>query len=220
MNNIDFITLIKNLATSIIPLLFAISLHEAAHAWVAYKRGDKTAYMMGRVTLNPMKHIDLFGSVIIPIMLYFATQGAFWFGYAKPVPIDSRYFKKYKLDMFLSIFAGPASNLIMALIWALIMVLLVKLNIQEQFFMLMSLMGIKINLSLFALNLLPILPLDGGRIAVLFMPYKMAQSFAALEPYGFMIVMFLSIVGSLYSFWIQPIMHVGELLIMNLVKLI
>jgi Zn-dependent protease len=218
MDNMDFISLLKNLAVSIIPLLFAITIHEAAHAWVAHKRGDKTAFMMGRVSLNPSKHIDLFGTLLMPIMLYFATMGKFWFGYAKPVPIDSRYFKNYKLDMFLSIAAGPISNLIMAFIWAFIMLAMLKFNAQEQFFMLMTFMGIKINLSLFALNLLPILPLDGGRIAILFMPTKMAQSFSTLEPYGFMLVMLLSIVGVLYTFWMQPIMYVGEALIMNLIK--
>ena len=211
--------LIKSLAVSIIPLIFALTLHESAQAYTAYKLGDKTAYMHGRLSLNPAKHLDIWGSLIIPILVYLGTTGAFWFGYAKPIPIDSRNFKNYKRDVCLTIIAGPIANLIMAFLWGSIIVTLYHLKINEQFFIYMAVMGIRINLSLFAINLLPLLPLDGGKIAVLFAPYKYAQYLINLERYSFFIIMLLSLFGILTKFWIFPIINFFNNIIMYLIQL-
>ncbi len=211
--------LIKSLAVSIIPLIFALSFHESAQAYAAYKLGDKTAYMQGRLTLNPSKHLDMWGSLIIPILVYLGTKGAFWFGYAKPIPIDSRNFKNYRRDTCLTIMAGPAANLIMAFLWGAVIVLLYYLKINESFFIYMAAMGIRINLSLFAINLLPILPLDGGKIALLFAPYKYSQHLINLEKYSFFIIMLLSLFGILTNYWMLPIINFFNKIILYVIQM-
>jgi len=197
--------LIQNLAIFAIPLLFALTVHEFAHGYIAKLRGDNTAYIAGRLTLNPAKHIDIWGTIAMPLLLYFSTAGTFWFGYAKPIPINTKNFKNYKKDIFVTIAAGPLSNLIMAFLWGILLTILLKFQVSEVFFLKMCNYGIIINLSLFALNLFPLLPLDGGRLLLLFLPYKYAVNFSRLEPYGFMIILLLSFSTILTKFWLFPI---------------
>jgi Zn-dependent protease len=198
--------LIQTVAVYALPVLFAITLHEAAHAYAAKYFGDSTAYMLGRMSLNPIKHIDPFGTILIPIMLYFATGGAFLFGYAKPVPIDFGKLRKPKRDMAWVALAGPAANFLMALIWTLVLIALVVFDVREPFFMLMARAGVLTNLVMFAFNLFPIPPLDGGRILTSLLPHRYAYKFAQIEPYGFFIVMGLVLLKVIYIWWMAPVM--------------
>lgn len=198
--------LIQTIAVYAIPVLFAITLHEAAHAYVAKYFGDTTAYMMGRMTMNPFKHIDPLGTIVIPIVMYIATQGSFLFGYAKPVPIHFGKLKNPKRDMAWVALAGPAANFIMAFLWTLVSIGLVVSNVDEQFFSQMARAGVLTNLVMFAFNLFPIPPLDGGRIAISVLPNRYAYYLARVEPYGFFIVMGLVLLNVVYSWWMMPIM--------------
>jgi Zn-dependent protease len=201
--------LIQTVAVYALPVLFAITLHEAAHAYAAKYFGDSTAYMQGRMSLNPIKHIDPFGTILIPILLYFSTGGAFLFGYAKPVPINFGQLRKPKRDMAWVALAGPAANFLMALIWLLVLIGLAAFRVQEDFFALMARAGILTNLVMFAFNLFPIPPLDGGRILTSLLPNKYAYKFAQIEPYGFFIVMALVLLKVLY-FWMTPVMAIAR----------
>ena len=149
-----------------IPLIFAITLHEAAHGWAAKKLGDDTAWILGRVTANPVPHIDPVGTVLVPgalVLMSALTGGAgFVFGWAKPVPINPRYFRHFNRDMMLTALAGPASNLLQAIGWAVVLKLVVMLGISERFVISVCAAGISVNLMLMAFNLIPIPPLDGG----------------------------------------------------------
>ena len=180
--------LLAQLCVAILPLIFAITLHEAAHGWVASKCGDTTALMLGRVTLNPMKHIDLIGTIILPIITLLI--GSFIFGYAKPVPINWRHLKRPRLDMIFVAIAGPGANLIMALLWGLVARLTVTMPALN-FFHLMGLFGIQINIFLLVLNLIPIPPLDGSRILSSLLPPRLAISYNKIEPYGIWILLLL-----------------------------
>jgi Zn-dependent protease len=200
--------LIQTIAVYALPVLFAITLHEAAHAYIAKYLGDTTAYAQGRMTLNPVKHIDPFGTIVIPVVLYIATGGAFLFGYAKPVPIDFSKLRKPKRDMAWVALAGPGANFVMALMWLIFSISLVALQIDEPFFTQMARAGVLTNLVMFAFNLFPIPPLDGGRILTSVLPHKYAYKFAQIEPYGFFIVMLLVILKVLY-FWMTPVMLVA-----------
>jgi Zn-dependent protease len=205
--------LIQTVAVYALPVLFAITLHEAAHAYAAKFFGDTTAYSQGRMSLNPLKHVDPFGTIVIPIMLYFATGGAFLFGYAKPVPVNFGQLRKPKRDMAWVSLAGPASNFLMALIWQLLLIALVVMNVQEPFFTLMARAGVLTNLVMFAFNLFPIPPLDGGRILISLLPHKYAYKLAQIEPYGFFIVMALVLLKVIYTWWMAPVMLLaGKLL--------
>ncbi|MFJ2986415.1 site-2 protease family protein [Collimonas sp. NPDC087041] len=201
--------LIQTVAVYALPVLFAITLHEAAHAYAAKYFGDSTAYMMGRMSLNPIKHIDPFGTILIPILLYFSTGGAFLFGYAKPVPINFGQLRKPKRDMAWVALAGPAANFVMALMWMLVLIALAVFRVEEDFFALMARAGILTNLVMFAFNLFPIPPLDGGRILTSLLPNKYAYKFAQIEPYGFFIVMALVLLKVLY-FWMTPVMTIAQ----------
>lgn len=204
--------LIQTVAVYALPVLFAITLHEAAHAYAAKYFGDSTAYMLGRMSLNPIKHIDPFGTILIPILLYFSTGGAFLFGYAKPVPINFGQLRKPKRDMAWVALAGPAANFVMALFW-LLMLIGLKIFLQQgeqDFFVLMARAGILTNLVMFAFNLFPIPPLDGGRILTSLLPNKYAYKFAQIEPYGFFIVMALVLLKVLY-FWMTPVMTIASI---------
>lgn len=185
--------LIQKLAVYALPVIFAITLHEAAHGYVAKRFGDKTAWMLGRVTLNPVKHIDPVGTVLVPVMLLLVTSGDLLFGWAKPVPVNFGALKNPKKDMLWVAAAGPGANLLMALAWALLFKFAV-LTPDQPFAEAMKAMaraGISINAVLMILNLLPLPPLDGGRIAVSLLPMRAAMSFARIEPYGIWILLLL-----------------------------
>ena len=201
--------LIQTLAVYAIPVIFAITLHESAHAYVARYFGDDTAFARGRLSLNPMKHIDPVGTLLMPGLLYLMTGGSFIFGYAKPVPIDFSRLKNPKRDMAWVALAGPASNFVMALLWMLIADLLAGMQVTEPFLVKMAEAGILANLVMFALNLFPMPPLDGGRILTGLLPMKQAIQFSKIEPYGFFIVLGLMVM-KLFNYWLIPVMIIAE----------
>jgi Zn-dependent protease len=201
--------LIQTIAVYALPVVFAITLHEAAHAYAAKYFGDLTAYSQGRVSLNPLVHIDLFGTIIIPVLLYMSTDGQFLFGYAKPVPVNFGALRKPKRDMAWVALAGPAANFLMAFLWIILALVLQLLHVEQQFFYLMAQAGILTNLVMFAFNLFPIPPLDGGRILLSFLPHRLAYQFAQIEPYGFFVVMAL-VYFKIIHFWMMPLMAVAQ----------
>ena len=205
----DIQNLIQTVLIYALPVLFAITVHEAAHGYAARHFSDKTAYMLGRITLNPIKHIDPIGTILMPIMLYFATSGAFLFGYAKPVPVNFGHLRNPKRDMVWVALAGPASNFVQAIVWAVVMITLVGTGMDERFFLEMARAGVLVNLVMWAFNLFPVPPLDGGRILVGLLPWKQAQMVSRLEPYGFFIVMGLVIFGVVGTIWLRPLMSFG-----------
>jgi len=196
-----------------VPVVFAITLHEAAHGYVAKLFGDQTAWMLGRVTANPIKHIDPVGTILIPgVLLLLAKFGSpgFIFGWAKPVPVNFGNLRNPKRDMFWVAGAGPAANFAMAIVWGLLLKAAAPGGaIASDGLMEMADAGIQINLMLMALNLLPIPPLDGGRIAVSLLPHSMAAGFARIEPYGFIVVIVLLATGVLVKL-MHPILAVAE----------
>jgi Zn-dependent protease len=207
---VDISNLIQTVLIYALPVVFAITVHEAAHGYVARHFGDNTAEAMGRVTLNPMKHIDPIGTILMPLMLYFATSGAFLFGYAKPVPVNFGRLRHPKRDMIWVALAGPASNFVQAILWALVLVGLVAAGIDETFFIKMAQGGVLVNLVMWAFNLFPLPPLDGGRVLAGLLPNGPAQNFLArIEPFGFFIVMGLVLAGIVSTFWLRPLMDVG-----------
>ena len=205
----DIQNLIQTVLIYALPVLFAITVHEAAHGYAARHFGDNTAYMLGRITLNPIKHIDPIGTILMPIMLYFATSGAFLFGYAKPVPVNFGHLRNPKRDMVWVALAGPASNFVQAIVWAVVMITLVGTGMDERFFLEMARAGVLVNLVMWAFNLFPVPPLDGGRILVGLLPWRQAQMVSRLEPYGFFIVMGLVIFGVVGTVWLRPLMSFG-----------
>jgi Zn-dependent protease len=205
----DFANLIQTVAIYALPVLFAITIHEAAHGYVARYFGDNTAWNLGRVTLNPLKHIDPIGTIAMPLLLYFATSGAFLFGYAKPVPVNFGNLRNPKRDMVWVALAGPASNFIQALLWALSLVVMVAIGAQEPFFIKMAQAGALVNLVMWAFNLFPLPPLDGGRILVGLLPWKQAQWVSRIEPWGFFVVMALVLAGIVGTYWLRPLMTLG-----------
>jgi len=198
--------LIQTVAIYALPVLFAITVHEAAHGYAARHFGDDTAYVLGRVTLNPLKHIDPVGTILMPLLLYFATSGAFLFGYAKPVPVRFGKLRNPKRDMIWVALAGPGVNLIQAFIWGVFLILLEGGGVEELFFLKMCQGGVLVNVVMFAFNLFPLPPLDGGRILVGLLPYRQAELVSRLEPWGFFIVMALVIAGVVSTLWLQPVM--------------
>jgi len=197
---------IQYFTISIIPVLLAITVHEAAHGYAAKHFGDKTAYFLGRITLNPIKHIDPVGTVVIPGMLLLLSA-PFLFGWAKPVPVNFSNLNNPKKDMMWVALAGPASNLVMAIIWAIILGLFKSSGASYALFVIgMAQVGIMINLVLMLLNLLPIPPLDGGRMAVSLLPSPWSYKLASLERYGMFILIFL-IVSGLLSAILLPLLR-------------
>jgi Zn-dependent protease len=181
---------------------------------VARYFGDNTAYVLGRVTLNPFKHIDPIGTILMPLMLYFATSGTFLFGYAKPVPVNFNRLRNPKRDMIWVALAGPAANFIQAILWALFLVGLVASGVNETFFVKMAQGGVLVNLVMWAFNLFPLPPLDGGRVLAGLLPHGAAQNFLArIEPYGFFIVMALVLAGVVSTWWLSPLMGFGYMVI-------
>ena len=205
----DINNLIQTVLIYALPVLFAITVHEAAHGYVARYLGDNTAYMMGRVTLNPIPHIDPIGTILMPLMLYFATSGAFLFGYAKPVPVNFGQLRHPKRDMIWVALAGPLSNFIQAILWAVLYALLVGFGVDERFFLSMAKAGVLVNLVMWAFNLFPLPPLDGGRVLVGLLPPRQAYAFSRIEPWGFFIVLGLVLVGIVGTYWLRPLITAG-----------
>lgn len=205
----EFTELIQTVLIYALPVLFAITVHEAAHGYAARHFGDNTAAMMGRITLNPIKHIDPIGTILMPLLLYFATSGDFLFGYAKPVPVNFGHLRNPKRDMIWVALAGPASNFVQAIAWGVAWAVLNVLGVDEVFFLKMCQAGVAVNLVMWAFNLFPLPPLDGGRILVGLLPWKQAQQVARVEPYGFFIVMALVIAGIVGTYWLRPLMSLG-----------
>jgi Zn-dependent protease len=203
----------QTVAIYAIPVLLAITIHEAAHGYAARHFGDNTAWMLGRITLNPFKHIDPIGTIAVPLMLLFATSGAFMFGYAKPVPVNFGRLRRPKRDMVWVALAGPASNVVQAMLWVVFGYVLLATGIEERFFTEMVRAGVLVNLVLFALNMFPLPPLDGGRIAVGLLPTGPAMSLQRIEPFGFWIVLGLLFTGLLGTYWLRPLMQLtGQLI--------
>ena len=202
----DIANIIQTIAIYALPVLFAITVHEAAHGYVARYFGDNTAYALGRVTLNPIKHIDPVGTIVMPLVLYIATAGTFLFGYAKPVPVQFGRLRNPKRDMIWVALAGPGANLIQALLWGVAFYLLQGASLTEPFFIKMCQAGILVNVVMFVFNLFPLPPLDGGRILVGLLPYKQALLVSRIEPWGFFVVMALVLTGVISTFWMQPLM--------------
>jgi Zn-dependent protease len=207
-------SLIQTITVYALPVLFGITLHEAAHGYVARMFGDPTAWQAGRISLNPIRHIDLVGTIIVPLVLLFSTKllggGGLLFGWAKPVPVDWGRLRRPKRDMLWVALAGPGSNLVMAIIWAIGLRLLAETGAsQGDFWVQMTVAGIQVNLILMALNLVPLPPLDGGRIVFSLLPSRMAWQFSRIEPYGLVILIVLMLTGILWVV-LQPLLAFGQ----------
>ena len=199
-----------------VPVVFAITLHEAAHGYVARQFGDRTAEALGRITLNPLRHIDLIGTVVVPAMLYLTAGPQYIFGWAKPVPVNFGNLHHPKRDMLWVAAAGPLANFAMAFLWMLVLnVMLVDDAGPRQWLASMARIGVSINLVLMALNLLPLPPLDGGRIAVSLLPTRASAVWARLEPFGFGILVLLMVAQVLDDF-IRPLRDAGLWLLLRL----
>jgi Zn-dependent protease len=200
--------IIRIITVYALPIIFAITLHEAAHGYVARYFGDNTAYALGRVSVNPLKHIDPLGTIAIPVALAIATSGAFTFGYAKPVPVNFDNLKNPKRDMIWVALAGPATNFVQAVVWALIAATLMSFGVKEKFLLEVFSAGILVNALMFAFNLFPLPPLDGGRIVTGLLPKNLAIPYARLERYGFFIVLGLVAFAPLrpvLNMWVIPL---------------
>ncbi|WP_173292433.1 site-2 protease family protein [Thiosulfativibrio zosterae] len=210
----DELTLMQKIAVWTIPVILAITVHEVAHGWVASKLGDKTAQILGRLTLNPIKHIDPVGTILVPAVLL--VLGGFVFGWAKAVPVNMNNLHRPKTDMAWVAIAGPASNLIMAIIWVLIaklgLILEPSMPGIGQFLTYSGLAGVAINLILLVLNLIPIPPLDGSRVLSAVLPNRLAYTYNRLEPYGFFIILGLLFLGFLGPILSGPYVAIQQFL--------
>lgn len=200
------LTLIQKIAVGALPVIFAITVHEFAHGWVASKFGDQSAKMLGRLTLNPIKHIDPIGTILVPIVLLIFT--GFVFGWAKPVPVNANNFKSPRTDMAWVAIAGPISNFLMAIAWAVVLKIGLLLQTSTPdiglFLIYSGVIGVSINLILALLNLLPIPPLDGSHIASAFLSKRLAWQFNRIAPYGFVILIGLMLLGLLTPLIMEP----------------
>lgn len=208
--------IIQTIAVYAIPVIFAITLHEAAHGFVARMFGDPTAYQAGRISLNPARHIDPVGTLLVPVAILLASKllgsPGMLFGWAKPVPVDFSRLRRPKQDMLWVALAGPAANLLMAVLWAFFLRLFLESGLQESFWFEMAVAGVNVNLVLMALNLLPILPLDGGRILFSLLPNRMAWQYSKIEPYGLVIVVVLLVTDVLWLL-MRPVLAMGTTIV-------
>jgi len=209
--------LIQTITVYALPVLFGITLHEAAHGYVARLLGDPTAFEAGRISLNPVRHIDPVGTIAVPLFLLFSTKlmggAGLLFGWAKPVPVDWGRLRRPKQDMLWVALAGPASNLGMAILWAIGLRILADAGFtQQDFWVQMAFAGIQVNLVLMALNLFPLPPLDGGRIVFSLLPQNLAWQYARLEPYGLMILIVLMMTGILWQV-LRPLLLIGQAIV-------
>jgi len=207
------LTIIQKLAAYSLPIIFAITVHEAAHGYAAKYFGDMTAFHLKRISLNPLRHIDPLGTIILPALLFF-LQAGFIFGWAKPVPVNFSNLRNPKKDMLWVALAGPGANLIMAILWTIVYSnqQLVP-SIGQNFISVMAVAGIQINIVLMVLNLLPLPPLDGGRVAVSLLPYPWSSKLAGLERYGFFILIFLLATGLLGAI-LSPLIRISQNIIL------
>ena len=212
------LTLVEKVIVWAIPVLFAITVHEVAHGWVASRLGDQTARSMGRLTLNPIKHMDPIGTVVLPLVLLYI--GGFIFGWAKPVPVTWQNLRHPRRDMALVAAAGPCANLVMMVLWALLAKLLVVVFQKPIWFMelmlIMCSIGITINIVLMVLNLFPVLPLDGGRIMTSLLPPRLAIIYSRLEPFGLLLLVLLLVTGVLGNI-LGPVVYSVEGFVHNLI---
>ncbi len=220
----EFNEITKMIAVFAVPVIFAITLHEAAHGYVARHFGDTTAFALGRISLNPARHIDLVGTIFLPLVTLFATGGRIMFGWAKPVPVDFHALRRPKRDMLWVALAGPAANLVMALVWAAALKIGALSGLRQGDFLLqVPIAGVEVNLVFMALNLLPILPLDGGRVVVSLLPAPLAGSFARLEPFGLPILLGLVVISSygynVLGMFLDPVMVASKSVIATLFQL-
>ena len=211
----NFPELIQTILIYALPVVFAITLHEAAHGYVANKLGDNTALMLGRVTLNPIPHIDPLGTIAMPALLYFATGGNFLFGYARPVPVRFGNLNHPKRDMIWVALAGPGINFLQALAWLLAFYMMKGFGVTETYFLKMSLAGVVVNVSMFVFNLFPLPPLDGGRVLVGLLPWRAAVWLSKVEPYGMYIILGLVAFKLLDGIWMAPHMR-GTVFVLSL----
>lgn len=209
--------LVQTITVYALPVLFGITFHEAAHGYVARHFGDPTAWKAGRISLNPIRHIDPVGTVVVPLFLLLSSKllggAGVLFGWAKPVPVDWGKLRNPKRDMLWVALAGPASNIVMAILWAMSASVLFRMGVSnDDFWFRMAIAGIQINLILMALNLLPLPPLDGGRIVFSLLPNQMAAQYAKIEPYGLLILILLMLTGVLWVL-LQPLLAFGYLIV-------
>jgi Zn-dependent protease len=220
MGNFDINQIMQGLAVGAIPVLFAITLHEVAHGMVARHFGDRTAEMLGRLSLNPIKHIDLMGTIVVPAILF--MMGGVLFGWAKPVPVAFRNLRNPKRDMIFVALAGPAANILMGIVWALILKLVFLFGAQEaiagEFLISMCRIGILINTLLAAFNLLPIPPLDGGRVLRGLVSESIGYYLDRIEPFGLIILVLLMVSGLLWVL-VSPLMALVQALILFVVRI-
>lgn len=207
-------SVIQTITIYAIPLIFGITLHEAAHAYVARYFGDSTAYLAGRMTLNPIPHIDLFGTIVMPVLILLSAAALagplMLFGWAKPVPVNWGNLRRPKRDMAWVALAGPAANLVMAILWVLFTHVADAIGLGgAEFWIQVAQAGVNVNLVLMALNLLPLLPLDGGRILFSLLPNKAAMQYARMEPYGMIVILLLMFTGILWKLML-PFLYLGQ----------
>lgn len=214
----DIGQLVQTIAIYALPVLFAITLHEAAHGYVARHFGDLTAHAQGRISLNPVRHIDLVGTIIVPLAILVLSGGRFFFGWAKPVPVNYSALRSPRKHMMWVAAAGPAANLAMTVMWAIVLklALLLPVNFFTEPMRLMAEAGILVNLIFMFLNLLPILPLDGGRIFASLLPGRMAWQYSKLEPWGLPLLVLL-LVTNVLDFILVPLIGGSGALIRALV---